>query len=115
VSTAADNTQAGAELNELLPQPVPSKPQRKIIWKILGIVLVLLIIISLLGQFAVAILSTKVPGRLLLSIAFWLGVLAALAAKRYGRSVFLWFALGFVGLGGFSAFLTGFIRSALER
>lgn len=51
----------------------------------------------------------------LMALAFWIGVATAIRGMQTGKSVWLWFLMGFLGIGFIAFFLIGFIMPFLAR
>jgi hypothetical protein len=67
----------------------------------------------MVGCFAAVIIPAlagqKASGISLIALAFCIGVATAIRRKQIGKSVWLWFLIGFLGIGFITDFLIPFI------
>lgn len=57
----------------------------------------------------------KASGGSLTALAFWIGVATAIRGKQIGKSVWLWFLIGFLGIGLIAVCLISFITPFFVR
>jgi hypothetical protein len=116
ISIEGENKEsATSPVTNIPPQPLVKTGDKSWIYVLLYIG----VGIAIVGCFAAVIIPIlarqKANWQSITVLTFWIGILTAIIGKQKGKSVWLWFLMGFLGIGFIVFLLIGFIRPLLVR